>query len=155
MLNPKPLSPRHLESMSALLRNRKVSSVPMDLQKAERFIFQASQTVAELPALRVVQIKFDCAYNVIHDLGEAALAAYGFRTTSGVGQHVTVGDFLVILTADGPYSTYAEDISMYRNFRNQLRYSGNPIGSVQATEAVIAAEELFKGIGEQLNYSGN
>jgi len=152
MINPKPLNAHHLEGITALIGNRKISRIPIDLQKAERFIFQASQAVAELPALRIVQMKFDCAYNVIHDLGEATLAAYGFRTSNGVGQHV-VGDFLVLLTTGGPYSTYAEDISMYRNFRNQIRYSGNPIGSIQAAEAVIAAQELFNGVSDLLEYS--
>lgn len=88
-------------------------------------------------------MRHDGGYNAAHDVGEALMAAYGYRTTSGLGQHVALGEVLVILFDGNPAQSAAEDFEDFRSARNQLRYIANPIGQAKADAAVHCADELL------------
>ena len=89
------------QSIDALVTSGALQGVPPDLAKAARFLEQASEALGEVVDLRVPSVIYDIAYNAAHDVGEAMLAAYGYRTASGAGQHVAVGQFLEAVF-DGP-----------------------------------------------------
>jgi hypothetical protein len=68
--------------------------VPVDASRAASFMRQAEERLGQLPLLTSVAVKYGIAYDAAHDIGEALLAAYGFRTTNGPGQHEALGRYL-------------------------------------------------------------
>ena len=113
------------------------------MAKSERFIDQATEALEELPRIKAPQLRYDGAYNAAHDVGEALLAAYGYRTANGPGQHMALGEFLVILFDGTPGQTAADDFDDFRVTRNQLRYKANPIGEAKADGALDCASGLL------------
>ncbi len=64
-----------------------------DLARATSFLRQAEERLDQLP-LSQCRGQYGIAYDACHDTGEALLAAYGFRTTNGPGQHEALGRYL-------------------------------------------------------------
>ena len=62
--------------------------------RAASFLRQAEERLNQLPLLTSVVVRYGIAYDSCHDTGEALLAAYGFRTTNGPGQHEALGRYL-------------------------------------------------------------
>lgn len=142
-MNPIPLTPIQQEKLNNLINSGRIRLVPPDLAKAERFIEQSHAALAELPLIRNHQLRYDGGYNAAHDVGEALMAAYGYRTTSGQGQHVSLGEALLILFDGTLAQEAAEDYEDFRIARNQLRYVANPIGKAQADATVNCASTLL------------
>ena len=82
------------------------------------------------------------AYDACHDIGEALLAAYGYRTVNGPGQHEVLGRFLRAVFDHPPGQRAAQRFEQLRRSRNQQRYAARPVGSADAQVATQAAAEL-------------
>lgn len=142
-MNPKLLSLVQLSHLNHLVNAGRIRLVPIDLAKTERFIEQATLALIELPTIRTHQLRYDGSYNAAHDVGEALIAAYGFRTVNGPGQHISIGEVLLIFFEGTSALEAAEDFDDLRKARNQSRYVANPIGKAKADAALHCAELLF------------
>jgi len=70
------------------------------------------------------------------------LAGYGFRTTSGPGQHEALGRFLRAVLDSPPGQQEARRYVRLRRSRNQQRYDARPVGEAEAA----LAEETARGL---------
>lgn len=143
-MDPIPLTATQQAKLNNLVHSSRIRRVPIDLAKTERFIEQSRAALAELPSIRNNQLRYDGGYNAAHDVGEALMAAYGYRTENGPGQHITLGEVFLILFDGTPAQDAAEDYEHLRIARNQLRYVANPLGKVQADATVSCAETLLR-----------
>jgi hypothetical protein len=125
--------------------------VPVDLNKAKLFLTQAEEAVSELENIQAIRIQFDVAYNSCHSVGEALLAAYGYRTTPGAGQHMVVGEFLSVILAESSAKKSAVEYDYLREIRNGLHYQAKPIGKAQTDHAVSTAQSLLAAARDILN----
>lgn len=66
----------------------------VDAVRATSFLRQAEERLNQLPLLTSVVVRYGIAYDACLDTGEALLAAYSFRTTTGPGQHEALGRYL-------------------------------------------------------------
>ena len=82
-----PLTDAQLAAIAALVAARRVEAVPIDARRVAAFLAAAEDRISQLPLLSSTRVKYDLAYDAAHDVGEALLAAYGYRTTNGSGQH--------------------------------------------------------------------
>jgi len=82
----------------------------------------------QLPLLTSVTVGYGVAYDACHDTGEALLAAYGFRTTNGPGQHEALGRYLRTVFDKPPAEKAAREFDRLRRARNQDRYEAKPVG---------------------------
>lgn len=142
-MNPTPLSLTQTSTLNNLVDSVRIRPASIDLPKAERFIEQASLALVELPTIRTHQLRYDGGYNAAHDVGEALMAAYGFRTVNGPGQHMSIGEVLLIFFEGTAAQNAAEDFDDLRKARNQSRYVANPIGKAKADAAVLCAAVLL------------
>ncbi|SDS84514.1 hypothetical protein SAMN04488570_2843 [Nocardioides scoriae] len=46
--------------------------------------------MSDVQVVKTVLVRHDLAYAAMHDVGEAMLSAYGYRTTRGEGRHEAV-----------------------------------------------------------------
>lgn len=145
-MNPPHLRTSQIAKLDIAVSLNRLSRVPRDLVKAQLFLDQANEAMIELVNVTTNQVRYDIAYNIAHDVGEALLAAYGFRTASGPGQHATVGEFLEIVLIGGPSESAATDFNVLRDGRNALRYQAKPIGKLQADFACATAQTLLNGV---------
>lgn len=74
-----PLTVAQQRAVDALVAGGRLAVVPADLGRAGMFVRHARNNLA---------------YDACHDLGEALLAGYGYRTCNGSGQHEALGRFL-------------------------------------------------------------
>lgn len=142
-MTPSPLTDAQEEAVAVLVERARLAKVSVDIAKAARFIQMADAALAELPHITTQSVRYDVAYNAAHDIGEGLLAAYGLRTTSGPGQHATVGLFLVAMCLGTEQETAAERFDILRNTRNQLRYGAKAIGSAESDFAINVAAALL------------
>ena len=98
-MNPTPLTLIQQGRLDNLVKSGKLHQVPVDYSKAKRFIEQAAQSLMELPSIKTNQLRYDGGYNAAHDVGEALMAAYGFRTANGPGQQISLGEAMTIIFA--------------------------------------------------------
>ena len=87
----KPLTRVQQATLLALIEARRLDAVPVDVSRAASFMRQAEDRLEQMPLLTSVAVKYGIAYDAAHDIGEALLAAYGFRTANGPGQHEALG----------------------------------------------------------------
>ena len=144
-MNPPPLTTTQLAELGVLITRNTLGRVPIDHVKAQLFLDQASDALADIQNMKAHTVRYDTAYNVAHDVGEALLAAYGYRTMSGTGQHAAVGNFLEVILVGGSAESASADFNSLREGRNALRYQAKPIGQVQADFACMTAQTLFNG----------
>jgi hypothetical protein len=78
-----PLTRVQRATVFALVEARRLDGVPADLARATSFLHQAEERLDQLPLLTSAVVKYGVAYDACHDMGEALLAAYGFRMASG------------------------------------------------------------------------
>lgn len=142
-MTPAPLTAAQQEAVAALVERARLTISPVDVAKAERFIVMAEAALAELPHIRTQSVRYDIAYNAAHDIDEGLLAAYGFRTSSGPGQHATVGLFLEAICRGTDAAQAAQGFDILRNTRNQLRYSAKQIGAAESGFAIEIAKALL------------
>lgn len=69
----------------ALIEARRLEVVPIDRARSASFMSQAEERLGQMSLLTSVAVKYGVAYDAAHDVGEALLAAYGFRTANGPG----------------------------------------------------------------------
>jgi len=140
-----PLTPAQRAAAHALVTAGRLSQVPPDAGRAEAFMRQANDTLEDIPRLTKSQNRYNLAYDACHDVGEALLAAYGYRTANGVGQHEALGRFLRIVLDTPPGDRAASHFERLRRARNQQRYRAAPVGNAEAGLAAQAAQDLFAG----------
>lgn len=142
-MNPSPLTPTQLAELSVLVARNRLGAVPTDLGKAQLFLDQALDAMTEVLNIKTNKVRHDIAYNAAHDVGEALLAAYGYRTASGPGQHAAVGEFLEVIFAGGLAQAASNDFHSLRDGRNGVRYQAKPIGKAQADFAIVTVQTLL------------
>ncbi|WP_291378496.1 hypothetical protein [Demequina sp.] len=140
-----PLSLAQRTAADSLVTAGRLSRVPPDLARAAAFMRQADDTLEDLPRLTKAQNRYNLAYDACHDVGEAIMAAYGYRTTNGAGQHEALGRFVRIVLDSPPGDRASGHYDRLRRARNQQRYRAAPIGSAEADLAVQTAQDLFDG----------
>ncbi len=102
--------------------------MPAGVARATSFLRQAEERLNQLPLLTSVVVEYGIAYDACHDTGEALLAAYGFRTTNGPGQHEALGRYLRAVFDKPPAEKVAREFDRLRRARNQDRYEAKPVG---------------------------
>ncbi len=128
----------------ALVEARRLDAVPVDASRAMSFMRQAEERLGQLSLLTSVAVKYGVAYDAAHDIGEALLAAHGFRTASGPGQHEALGRYLRAVHDKPPTDKAANAFDRLRRERNQDRYEAKPVGTAAAEKAEQLARELFE-----------
>ncbi|TPW76994.1 hypothetical protein [Schumannella sp. 10F1B-5-1] len=138
-----PLSDEQQSAVHALVTARRIEAVPVDDRRAAAFIGQARDRLEELGRMRNPAIKFGVAYDAAHDVGEALLAAYGYRTRSGAGQHEALGRFLKAVLVTPPGDRAANQFDRLRRARNRDHYGAQPVGVADTARAERAAADLL------------
>jgi hypothetical protein len=121
-----PLTGVQRATVLALVESRRLEVVLADIAYATSFSRQAEERLNQLPLLTRVVVKYGIAYDACHDTGEALLAAYGFRTTNGPGQHEALGRYLRAVLNKPPADRAAREFDRLRRARNQNRYEAKP-----------------------------
>lgn len=142
-----PLTGAQQSASDVLVAAGTLRVVDADPAKAGRFLAQSADALAQLPTMTSAAVAFNTAYDAAHDVGEAVLAAYGYRT-AGLGAHIAVGEFLRIVFDSPPPSTAATRYDSLRQIRNNLRYRAVPAGSAQAADAAHTATALLEAARE-------
>ena len=137
-----PLTRVQQATVVALVDAGRLDAVPADLARATSFLRQARERLDQLPLLTSVVVKYGIAY-ACHDTGEALLAAYGFRTTNGPGQHEALGRYLRAVFDKPPADRAAREFDRLRRTRNQDRYEAKPVGAAATEKAEQVARTLF------------
>jgi len=138
-----PLTPGQQAAIAALVSSRRIEAVVDDFQRAEAFITRAADEITDVDNLTQPHTIYNVAYDACHDVGEGVLAAYGYRTVSGAGQHEAVGRFLKVVFNAPPGERAARRFDQLRRARNSNRYEATPVGAVQAEQAKAVARELI------------
>jgi len=153
-----PLTAAPQSAVDGLLNAGKIAQVNatgpargVDVSKAARFLDNAATSLVALTTLSAPPgMIFDVAHNACHDAGEAMLAAYGYRTASGPGAHVTVGRFLEAIFDQPPAQTAARAFDTLRAARNGLRYEAKNPTSTHLSAALYAARTLVPAAAARL-----
>lgn len=148
-----PLSASEQVAVDALVRGGRVEQVAADATRAKTFVDRAAAGAESVNHLTHTDIAYNVAYDACHDVGEAVLAAYGYRTRAGNGQHEAVGRFLKVVFTTPPGNRAASNYDHLRRARNKNRYDAAPVGRVQVEHARAAARDLLaaaraRGVGE-------
>ena len=139
-----PLSTAQQRAVDALVAARRIQRVPVDEGRGAAFLQQAETALADPPHVRHAQNRYNLAYDAAHDVGEAMLAVYGFRTAHGPGQHDALGRFLAAVFDTPPENAASRHYDQMRRDRNRQRYNARPITTAAATAAADAATLLFR-----------
>jgi hypothetical protein len=127
----------------ALVEVRRLEALPADPARAASFRRQAEDRLSQLPLVTSIPVRYGIAYDACHDTGEALLAAYGFRTTNGPGQHEALGRYLRAVFDKPPAEKAAREFDRLRRARNQDRYEAKPLGAAATEKAEQVARALF------------
>lgn len=157
MMNPLPLNARQQTQLGQLvqtgtLRHATTSGPTPDLHRASAFIDQALEALSKTANVTRPKVIYDMAYNVAHDVGEAVLAAYGYRTGTGQGQHAAVGKALGVVFDTPPGSAAATRFDNFRLTRNGIRYRAAPVSPADAREGLATATDLLAAAKAQLRH---
>jgi len=139
-------------AINTLVASRRLERVAPDPVRAASFLAQASDAIADVGNLTRPQNAYNLAYDACHDVGEAMLAAYGFRTKGGAGQHDALIAFLRAVLDTPPGDAAAQRLDRLRRARNASRYEARTPGAGQARVASDTAIDLFaaasaRGVG--------
>lgn len=151
-MNPEPLTSAQQAAITRLvgegrLRTSQPTRATPDLSK---FIDQATDSLIEIGKLDNTKVIYDVAYNIAHDVGEAVLAAYGYRTTSGSGQHQAVGEALAAIFDTPPGSLAVQGYDNFRLTRNAIRYRASVVSPRDSRDGVSTATALLEAAKERL-----
>lgn len=142
-MNLSPLTPQQQQAADSLVATRRLRSVPTDGKRAATFLALADERLAELSAIGSAIVRSGIAYDAARDVGEAFLAAYGYATVNGAGQHAAVGEFLIaILDAPPRHAQAAQAFDQFRRARNNQNYRASSVGSEQSTRFEALARTL-------------
>jgi hypothetical protein len=150
-VTPPSTGPRR--AVDALVKGRRIEQVPVDERRCAAFLEQAETALADLPNVRHAQNRYNLAYDAAHDVGEAMLAAYGYRTLHGPGQHDALGRFLAAVFDSPPENAASRHYDRMRRDRNRQRYNAQPITIAAATAAADAATLLVRAARERTGSS--
>ena len=139
-----PLTRVQQATVLALVEARRLDVVPADVARATSFLRQAEERLDQLPLLTSVVVRYGIAYDACHDTGEALLAAYGFRTTNGPGQHEALGRYIRAVFDKPPADRAAREFDRLRRARNQDRYEAKPVGAAATEKAEQVARTLVR-----------
>lgn len=150
-----PLTPDQKEVIDGLVAQRRLEPTFPDHAKAATFFSRAQEAVADVVKLDHSHTAYSLAYDACHDVGEALLAAYGYRTRSGSGQHDALGKFLVAVLDAPEGMRAAQRFDQLRRARNKSRYDAAPIGRAEVDLATKTAKSLIaaaqaKGVAASL-----
>ena len=123
---------------------RRLERVPVDEQHCVAFVGQAETALSDVPNVTHAHNRYNLAYDAAHDVGEAMLAAYGYRTKHGPGQHDALGRFLAAIFDTPPENAASQHYDQMRRDRNRQRYNAQPITTAAAAAAADAATTLFR-----------
>jgi hypothetical protein len=121
-VTPNQLAAAQVADIDAMVRAGRLQRVALDIPKAERFLAQASDGVAEAPPVKSSNVRYSVTYDATRDRNEAVLAAYGLKKTNGAGQNIAVGDVLVVIFANPPTAAAARHCVRMRVARNGIHY---------------------------------
>lgn len=138
----RPLTTAQQRAVAELVAAHRIEQVPVDEQRCAAFLQQAETALADLANVRHPQNSYNLAYDAAHDVGEAVLAAYGYRTAHGPGQHDALGRFLAAVFDTPPENAASRHYDQMRRDRNRQRYSARPVASAAAAAAAKAATTL-------------
>lgn len=138
-----PLTSAQRAAVDSLVASGRLAVVPPDPTRAQAFIRQAGDALEDIPRLAKTQTRYNLAYDACHDVGEALLAAYGYRTTNAPGQHEALGRYLCAALDNPPADAAARRYDQLRRSRNQQRYQAVPVGRAEADLASQTAQDLF------------
>lgn len=130
-------------AVATLVAATRIQPVVADHHRAAAFLAGAADRIAQLPLLTSDSVRYDIAYDAIHDVSEALMIAYGFRTSNGPGQHEALGRFVRAVLDGPPGDRAAKRFDRLRRARNQSRYAAVPIGAAEANLAQQTAQELL------------
>ncbi len=137
-----PLSAAQQHAVDALVAARRIDKVSPDAVRAAAFLAAAADRISQLPLLTSAGVRYDVAYDAAHDVGEALLAAHGYRTSNGAGQHEALGRFLRAVLDTPPGDHAAKRYDRLRRARNRSHYGASPVGIAEAELAEHTAKEL-------------
>lgn len=144
-----PLSADQAGAVAALERAGSIEAVPADATRASAFLRKARIKCEDIANIQHPENRFDLGYGACHDVGEALLSAYGYRTRSGAGQHIAIGLFLAAVIDEPPGSVAARRYDRLRRIRNNQDYRAQPVSEVEATLATQSAQLLLAAVGEK------
>ena len=139
-----PLTAAQQRAVDALLQAGRLEQVPVDLQRCASFLAQAAAALGDLPNVKHPQNTYNLAYDAAHDVGEAMLAAYGYRTRQGPGQHDALGRYLAAVFDTPPENAASRHFEQMRRDRNRQRYDARPTTKAAAAAAAAAAFALHR-----------
>lgn len=132
-------------AIDLLVTRRRIERVPHDGARCLQFLEQAEIRLSDIRHLRHPQNRYNLAYDAAHDVGEALLAGYGYRTRNGPGQHDALVQFLASVFDEPPAKGAARHVEQMRRERNQQRYHAKPPTEASAEVADKTATVLLEG----------
>ena len=137
-----PLTRVQQATVVALVEAHRLDIVPADLARATSFLRQAQER-GPAAAAHERHRRVRRRLRRVSRHREALLAAYGFRTTNGPGQHEALGRYLRAVFDKPPAEKAAREFDRLRRARNQDRYEARPVGAVATQKAQQVARTLF------------
>lgn len=145
------LTAAQVSAVAALVASGRLRQVGPDATRASAFISQARERLSQLPLLTSDPVRYTLAYDAAHDIGEALLAAYGYRTASGPGHHDALGRYIKIVIEAPPTAvTAAAAWDHHRRARNDQNYRAAPVGAAQ----VVAVEQFARALLDAATHRG-
>lgn len=140
---PRALEPTQVAALQQLVAAGRLRVVPADPHRASGFLGVADERLTELASMSSPVVRYGVAYDAAHDVGEAFLAAFGYSTANGPGQHAAIADSLAILIDEPPdHALAARGFDRARRTRNQQNYHAAVVGAAQAADAETIARHL-------------
>lgn len=130
-------------ALEELIAKRRIEKVPVDAIRAQAFLEAATDRITQCALLTSPVVQYAVAYDACHDVGEALLAHYGYRTVNRAGQHEALGRFLRVVFTDPPGDQAAQRFDRLRRARNQAHYEAVPVGQAESSMALSTAEDLL------------
>jgi hypothetical protein len=146
------LTRRQRDGVAALVRGDRVEALVggEDEARARSFLSNAEDAMSDLKLVKTILVRHDLAYAAMHDVGEAMLSAYGYRTTRGEGQHEAVAQFLAAIFDTPPASEAAAHVDVVRRNRNDRYYRAHEPSKAETQVAVEYAEVLLEAARKRL-----
>lgn len=138
-----PLTAAQQGAVDALVATGRITQVPVDLTRSGALLDQAAGALADVPNAQQIQNKYNLSYDAAHDVGEAMLAGYGYRTSHGPGAHEALAQFLGAVFDTPPANAAAAHVEQMRRERNAQRYRAVPPSRAAATTAESTARTLL------------
>jgi hypothetical protein len=146
------LNRRQHGAVADLVRGNRIQALVggEDEQRARSFLANAESAMADIAAVSTVLVRHDLAYAVMHDVGEAMLSAYGYRTVRRDGQHEAVAQFLAAVFDTPPPSEAAAHVDVVRRKRNDRYFKAYQPSAAEAQVAAEYAEILLEAAQQRL-----